>query len=219
MRTKRVVNLGLMLGIVTGSLACDRKESPREYTVVTATQPSNAPAAPSAPAMPAPNNPPMTGPGAPAITPPPPVQSTEGLYVLPAGWTQLPNRPMRVATFESTRGEARIEIALSQFPGDVGGVLANVNRWRQQVGLGPVAEKDLEKELASFKTAAMQGYTMRLKGASQHMLAAIISEHAADRTWFVKATTTSSGADAHEADVIAFARSFGASAAPATQPK
>jgi hypothetical protein len=51
---------------------------------------------------------------------------------------------------------------------------------------------------------------MRLNGPTQHMLAAAITEEKADRTWFVKATATPAQADAHEAAVKAFARSFGA---------
>ncbi len=32
-------------------------------------------------------------------------------------------------------------------PGDGGGLLANFNRWRGQLGLGPVTEADLAKEV------------------------------------------------------------------------
>ncbi len=53
----------------------------------------------------------------------------------PEGWTRGADRNMRLATF--TFGSA-CECVVSAFPGDVGGLHANVNRWRQQVGLGPL---------------------------------------------------------------------------------
>lgn len=127
---------------------------------------------------------------------------------------------MRVATFKAERDGQPLEIAVSQFPGDVGGLLANVNRWRQQVGLEPITEARLASEVTPFSTATMQGHTMWLKGPTQHMLGAAISEAAADRTWFVKAVGSPEVVAAHRADVEAFARSFGASVAsvPATRP-
>ena len=117
---------------------------------------------------------------------------------------------MRVATFRAGEGESAVEIAVSQFPGDVGGLLANVNRWRKQVGLEPVTEEQLPSVVQTFENPGFEGATMRLSGEKQHMLAAAIKEEKADRTWFVKAVGTPAQADAHEAAVKAFAQSFGA---------
>lgn len=136
-------------------------------------------------------------------------------WEVPAGWERVPGeKPMRFATFRRT-GQTNEEIAVSQFPGDVGGVLANVNRWRAQVGLGPISDADLPEETKTFDNGKLKGYTMRLKGEPQHMLAAIIPEPEANRTWFVKVTTTPAAADALEADVFAFAQSFGTGKLPA----
>jgi len=55
----------------------------------------------------------------------------------PDGWARGAERNMRLATFTFGSGS---ECVVSAFPGDVGGLHANVNRWRQQVGLGPLAE-------------------------------------------------------------------------------
>ena len=117
---------------------------------------------------------------------------------------------MRFATFRAAREGKAIDIVVSQFPGDVGGLLANVNRWRQQVGLEPVDEAKLPSVVTPFTSGAMTGHTMVIEGAGQHMLAAAISERAADRTWFVKAMAAPDVATAHRADVEAFAKSFGA---------
>ena len=51
---------------------------------------------------------------------------------------------MRRATFlvKGADGQSA-EIAVSVFPGDVGGLMANINRWRGQIGLGPVAPDEI----------------------------------------------------------------------------
>ena len=148
----------------------------------------------------------------PATAPSTPAARAAGTpWIVPAGWTQeLQQRPMRAATFHTGKGEAAIEVAVSQFPGDVGGLLANVNRWRKQIGLEPISETELPTIIQPFENPGFKGYTMRLEGTTQHMLAAAITEQQADRTWFVKAVCSPAQADAHEATVEAFARSFGA---------
>ena len=77
-------------------------------------------------------------------------------WQLPDGWTESADaRPMRLATFiapppadaaANGGGEGGgvaepLEVALSAFPDDVGGPLANLNRWRAQLGLDAVARR------------------------------------------------------------------------------
>lgn len=142
---------------------------------------------------------------------------TEGVaWRLPSGWKRLPgDRPMRVATLEAEKG-GRIEISISRFPGDTGGLLANVNRWRQQVGLTPLGESDLPKETTPIQTASMDGHVMRLRGQDQHLLGAVLASPDKSETWFVKATAAPEIVDRHQADFNAFVAS--ARIAPATRP-
>lgn len=126
-------------------------------------------------------------------------------WTVPAGWQKVAGeKPMRVATFTCPEGE----IAVSQFGGNAGGLLANVNRWRGQVGLEPVTAEQLPGVVQQFEIPGFAGATMRLKGESKHMLGAAIYEPKADRTWFIKLTTTPAVADAQEAAFVAFAKSF-----------
>ena len=147
----------------------------------------------------------------------PPSVATPSWHV-PAGWVASENQhSLRVATFSAGAPDAGIEIIVSQFPGDVGGLLANVNRWRQQIGLAPLTEEQLPQEVAAFENGAFDGHVMRLKGTDQHMLAASIYDNAADRTWFVKATAAPSIADQHEQAFFEFARSFGSPSVEKTE--
>ncbi len=85
-----------------------------------------------------------------------------------------------------------------------------MNRWRGQVGLGPIAEAELAGVVEPFDTPGFAGHVMRLEGPEQHLLGAAIYEAGADRTWFVKAQASPAVAEAHAAEVFDFARSFGA---------
>lgn len=130
-------------------------------------------------------------------------------WTVPAGWTKLDGeKPMRVATFKAGEGATAVEVAISVFPGDVGGLLGNINRWRGQVGLGPITQDQLAANVTPFEVPGFAGNTMRLKGEAQHMLGAAIKEVKAERTWFIKITGTPAAIDAQEAPFIAFAKSF-----------
>lgn len=131
-------------------------------------------------------------------------------WSVPAGWTKLDQqKPMRYATFVAGEGATRIEVVLSTFPGDVGGLIPNINRWRGQVGLGPITQDQLAANTTAFENPGFSGYAMRLKGEAQHMLGAIIKDAKADRSWFIKVTGAPAALDPHEAAFTAFAKSFG----------
>jgi hypothetical protein len=60
----------------------------------------------------------------------------------PEGWSRMPKMAMRDLTFTfGANGEG--ECYLSRLPGAGGGLAANVNRWRQQMGLEPASEGDI----------------------------------------------------------------------------
>ena len=130
-------------------------------------------------------------------------------WTVPAGWAKLDGeKPMRVATFTAGEGANAVEVAISVFPGDVGGLLGNINRWRSQVKLGPITQDQLAANVTPFEVAGFAGNTMRLKGEPQHMLGAAIKEVKAERTWFIKITGTPAAIEAQEAAFVAFAKSF-----------
>ena len=79
-------------------------------------------------------------------------------WTLPENWKQVPGeRPMRAATFEVGQGEQRLEIVVSVFPGDAGGLAANINRWRNQVNLPPLSDADLSRSLEPISNAGEIG--------------------------------------------------------------
>lgn len=131
-------------------------------------------------------------------------------WQLPAGWSESPARPpMRHATLMIDDPEGAIEVAITRFPGDVGGMLANVNRWRGQVGLGPVTEADLPDLLERFSIPGFEGAVIHLRGTRGEMLVASIHETAADRTWFVRVIDAPETIARIKPQVEDFARTFG----------
>lgn len=60
-------------------------------------------------------------------------------YTTPDGWTKTPGSPMRDVNLSfGTNGEGECYVA--RLPGMGGGLLANVNRWRQQMGGSPITQ-------------------------------------------------------------------------------
>jgi len=120
-------------------------------------------------------------------------------WVVPEGWRRSEEeRPMRLATYEAPAADGWVEVAVTRFPGRVGGELANINRWRGQMGLPPIHEADLPDALERFTCPAGPGYVARLEGDESHMLAIAVYESAAGRTWFVRATDVETRIDAIE---------------------
>jgi hypothetical protein len=137
-----------------------------------------------------------------------PAEVAAPAWTVPPGWKKLDEqKAMRFATFRI--GDQEADVIVSQFSGTVGGLLANVNRWRGQLRLEPLAEAQLADAVQPVAHPGFSGHTMRLKGADQHMLAAMIHDQQADRTWFIKLTAPPAVVDQHEAEFLAFARSLG----------
>ncbi len=113
-------------------------------------------------------------------------------WTAPEGWQAGPERPMRKATLlvPGAEGAAGGELAVTAFPGDVGGNLANVNRWRQQLGLPPIGEAELGAALQHIDVGSLHVDVVELAGpggaSAQRVLGAIVPY--AGATWFFKLT-------------------------------
>jgi len=104
----------------------------------------------------------------------------------PAGWKELPASGMRLASFvvPGAAGAPPADLSVVALPGDAGGDLANVNRWRGQLGLAPLDEKGLEAQSKRIKTPAGTLLVIEYAGPKARMHAAILNAHG--NTWFFK---------------------------------
>jgi hypothetical protein len=72
-------------------------------------------------------------------------------WTAPPGWSEAPPSQMLLAKFVvAGQPEGKAEVTVSAFPGGAGGMLANINRWRDQLKLLPVEEAALGKLLTSL---------------------------------------------------------------------
>jgi len=86
-------------------------------------------------------------------------------YTVPEGWRELPASTMKVLSFEAGRPmELPAELSVSVFPGDVGGQVANINRWRRQVGLGPLDPAVAEDFIEELTISGMPGWEVDFTG-------------------------------------------------------
>lgn len=63
-------------------------------------------------------------------------------WTTPHGWRQVRASSMRLASFAVAHGEETADCSIVRLGGDAGGIVANVNRWRGQVGLEPLDQTD-----------------------------------------------------------------------------
>jgi hypothetical protein len=184
----------LALGLAaTTLLACTRDEprhyaTPKESTPMGAALPAAPPSAPASPSTPGATPgamPAAMPPGLPAPEAPPPGAGVA--WALPKGWTQERGSGMRFATVRTAEG---LEISVVTLGGAAGGELANVNRWRGQLGLPPADEASLAKERLAVTSAAGVVGVFDLVGAgapASRMIAGILAVPDAN-TWFFKLT-------------------------------
>jgi hypothetical protein len=166
--------VAVVLAILLG--ACDRDDqqikvyrvakAPLETTPPPdATMPTNA------------SSPNAEGPAPPSVSEKPQIQ-----WEIPAGWSTAPASAMRYASFAVEKNAEKADISVVTFPGDGGSDADNVNRWRQQVGLGPVDSVDAlivpqHAGALHFSTVDMAGPTARVvAGWTRHE----------GRAWFFK---------------------------------
>ena len=143
-------------------------------------------------------------------------------WAVPQGWRQVPGtQAMRIATFDAGTGDNRIEIVVSAFPGQAGGLLANVNRWRGQLHLEPLNEANLHNHLTPFPDGPALGFTLDMTTEEpttnneppQRIVGAIING-GDGMTWFVKAKDEPDALAPHKAAIVQFARSFRSTGQP-----
>ena len=110
-------------------------------------------------------------------------------WTVPATWAAQPAGMMRKATYRIVGiGGATAELAISAFPGDVGGEVANVNRWRGQVGLDPLPDSQATASIERLESHGLKIGVLDVVAPSTaspvHMLAAMVPFDGA--TWFFK---------------------------------
>jgi hypothetical protein len=104
----------------------------------------------------------------------------EIVYQTPTSWKELPATSPRHASFQVKEVG---DISIISFPGDVGGNLANINRWRGQIGLPPISDEDLDSMSETIMIGDNPALVIHLE-SKESILAAILPQ--GPKTWFIK---------------------------------
>lgn len=133
----------------------------------------------------------------------------------PEGWVEQPGSPSRAVTFRPA-GSAETECSLTVLPGSAGGVAANINRWRSQMGQEPMTEVEftalprLTLDGTSAVLTVVRGHYRGMGEANtpEAMLLGLVWPRDED-TVFVKMTGPATEVEQEEANFRAFCNSLG----------
>ena len=91
-------------------------------------------------------------------------------WKLPAGWTESPGSSMRFATIQLGNDEKPLDMSVIMLPrneeDESAYVLANLNRWRNQLQLPPIEAKQLTDETKRVDLDGAHAIVVDLKGES-----------------------------------------------------
>lgn len=105
-------------------------------------------------------------------------------YSLPESWEAFEPSGIRKGNFKVNSDSGSAEVTILTFPGDVGGTLANINRWRSQIGLDPATSDSIHGFSEPYEIAKHKALYIRLEGETQSILGAVLPFHG--NTWFFK---------------------------------
>jgi hypothetical protein len=118
-------------------------------------------------------------------------ENTPSIWAVPSGWQPLPPSQFLLAEFSipGVNG-AKAEVNVAEMDGEGGGLLANVNRWRGQLGLGAIGEADLSQFAQSLGVPDGNATLVDFAGvdaktgAPTQLVGVIVAQNG--RTWFYK---------------------------------
>jgi len=143
-------------------------------------------------------------------------------YTLPAGWKEKALTQMRVASFDASADGKQADVSVIPLGGSAGGDTANVNRWRGQVGLSPLAEVELQKLAEKVEIDGQPADLYDVSGTTpgsgddERIIGVIL--HREETAWFFKMTGDAGLVEKNKAAFVSFLKSvtFGGLAAPST---
>lgn len=126
-------------------------------------------------------------------------------WTVPGDWQTLAPGQMQIAKFAvPAQGEAKAEVAVSVFPSDTGGTLANVNRWRRQLGLADIEEAGLKECVVPLENVP-NALLAEVGNESRRILGAIVPREGT--WWFYKMMGDAAAVNAARESFVRFAQS------------
>ncbi|HEX2852337.1 MAG TPA: hypothetical protein VHO24_03785 [Opitutaceae bacterium] len=109
-------------------------------------------------------------------------------WTAPSHWKPKAGSAMRKGSYAiAGEGETEADLSITAFPGNVGGELANLNRWRGQLQLPPVTEAEFSSATGHLDVNGLHVTTVDITGtgANPQRILGVMIPHG-DATWFFK---------------------------------
>jgi hypothetical protein len=117
--------------------------------------------------------------------------SPDSIWTMPSGWQPMPPAQFLLAEFSVPGANgAKAEVNVAELDGAGGGALANINRWRGQIGQGALGENDLPQLAQPLDVPGGRGTLVDFAGvdartgAPTRLVGAIVALNG--QTWFYK---------------------------------
>ncbi|HEY5296699.1 MAG TPA: hypothetical protein VIK59_02120 [Verrucomicrobiae bacterium] len=117
-------------------------------------------------------------------------QSAHSIWTIPADWKASPPSQFLLAEFSIESNGAQADVNVAELAGEGGGLLANANRWRAQLGLPQISETDLESQITSIDSSNGKIQIMDFSGTNSktgkpsRLIGAVVPQNG--QTWFYK---------------------------------
>ncbi|MCY2993826.1 MAG: hypothetical protein NTY19_39015 [Planctomycetota bacterium] len=109
------------------------------------------------------------------------------------------------AAYEITDGDRRVEVTVDRLPGQMP-LLQNINRWRGQIKLAPLDEKELAQQLRKLEIGDLSADYVELVGPTQSVLGAVLVR--GGEGWYVKLTGDPELTQREKQNFESFVKSF-----------
>ena len=190
MTTPRAVTSTLVLSALLFAAGCRDREI-TAYRAPKDPAPTGMPAAEMASTNNLPTGHPPIGPGAGeppgasmAGTAVPTASGNDLTWTAPAGWVAKPLSTMRKGSFTVAGEGGEADLSITAFPGATGGLDANLNRWRGQVGLSPQAPAEISASTEKFSANGLDFVVVDYAGNGKRLLGAVVPF--GGNSWFFK---------------------------------
>jgi hypothetical protein len=148
---------------------------------------------------------------APATDAPAPAAAADNsiTWAAPDHWTAKALGAMRRGSFTAKNAAGEADCSIFVFPAGSNPLLANINRWRGQVGLAPITETQLPAETTTLDNAGLTFTTVELVGqtgnGATRVLGAIL--YRGQEAWFFKLSGPDAVVAAEKSAFLDFLRS------------
>ena len=116
----------------------------------------------------------------------PTADGAELKWTAPAAFEPKPVSAMRKGSYRLKAAGGEADVSITAFPGATGGLEANLNRWRGQVGLAPLDPAQVTADALKFDANGLSFVVVDYQGSAGHMLGAIVPFNG--NSWFFKLT-------------------------------